>query len=90
MSKTDKTRPYQVAYEDPYNRRFRMVGIRMYSSKARDRGNEWPWKKLTSCHDSNCCDGWWKKDERRKARTQKRKELTRLRQTPMVDWFEYE
>lgn len=79
MSRTDKTQPYPVAVKDPLNRRFMIV-------RSDGKWGPWFWKKLTSCHNSNCCTGYWKKDERRKARTAERKELTRLRQTPMVDW----
>lgn len=87
MSKTDKTRPWKVAYEDPHNRRFRMVGVQLWPKEG-GKHNEWPWKKLTSCHHSGCCNGVWKIKVRNANRTARRRELTRLRQTPMVDLYE--
>jgi hypothetical protein len=65
MSKTDKTRPWQIAYDDPANRRFRMIGCFDYPTGD---GYEWTWKKIVSCHDSHCCYGDWYKFVNRKKR----------------------
>lgn len=76
VSKTDKTRPYLVAYNDPYNRRFRIIGNFGYPKEGRD---EWTWKKLTSCHDSHCCgkDSPWRTKENTKRRHGWKRELRR-------------
>lgn len=73
MSRTDKTRPYEVAYNDPRNRRFRMVGITDYSGTQRSR--EWTYKPITSCKSSKCCYKDWHARDRKKERIAVRREL---------------
>lgn len=52
MSRTDKTRPYRVIQDDPYYEQFKMIGNVGYPM---DGTSEHYWKRVTSCHDSNCC-----------------------------------
>lgn len=60
MSRTDKTRPFRVSKEDPYNRRFLMV--------TSGKWGPYFWKKLDTCKSSNCCYGYVYKQTHRKAR----------------------
>lgn len=51
VSRTDKDRPHRIQIADPCNRRFRMVGNRMWA-----RGNEeYFWKKLSPATQCMCC-----------------------------------
>lgn len=70
MSRTNKTRPFEVAYRDPHNRRFRMVG--------NDGTENWTWKPLTSCSSSKCCWKWWQDNEKKRRKLQARKELRNI------------
>lgn len=72
MSHTDKTRPQWVAVADPDNRRFLMIGN--FGWPITGEG-EWHWKKLTSCHNSNCCYGYLHKHHQGKQRAKLRATL---------------
>jgi hypothetical protein len=65
VSRTDKTRPYTVQYEDPHNRRLRIVGNVDWPAGG---GQEWTWKKIDPCSSSCCCYGYWFKAAHRKNR----------------------
>lgn len=70
MSRTDKTRPFEVALNDPHNRRYLKVG---------DDGTEkWTWKPLTSCKYSGCCYKFKQDKRKRSKKLQARKELRNL------------
>lgn len=73
MSGTYKTRPYDVAYADPRNRRFRMVGNTDYSGKQESR--EWTYKPITSCKSGHCCYKDWHARDRKKERIKVRQQL---------------
>lgn len=67
MSRTDKDRPGNIQYEDPHNRRFRMLG---------EQGDEgWTWKKLHPASQCWCCSHRAWIPEKRKRRSSWKREL---------------
>lgn len=62
MSRTDRTRPWQVVRDDPLNNRFKMVGNLADPMFGLD---EWHWKRIKT-HNCWCCSSkkYWKKTKR--------------------------
>lgn len=77
MSKTDQTRPYRVAYDDPYNRKFRHIGNFGWPKSGT---HEHMWKKITSCRRSTCCGKHspWRRKDAAKRRYGWRREVNKL------------
>lgn len=76
MSRTDKTRPMWVIENDPLYDRFKYVGNVGF---PQDGTSEHYWKRVTSCHNSNCCgkNSPWIRKEKTKRRHGWKRELRR-------------
>lgn len=73
MSRTDKDRPHHIQIADALNRRFRMIGMRMW---ARDT-EEYFWKKLAPATPCRCCSHRAWLPYKRKRRSGWKKEVFR-------------
>lgn len=81
MSKTDKTRPYQIQVNDPYNKRF------IYWKDPTREGHIWVWKRLYSC-SKWCCSqkkAWLHENKQERTRLRS-KELHGIKGQPQEWW----